>query len=165
MSGGPCAGDGTGKAGPPRSQKSLRSMYVETGGDNWFNHSGWLVEPNHCKWFGLTCDDDGYVAEIMLGGNNVSGRFPANFISSLYNLSVLDLSNNQLTGLMIGTGMDDNRVVLNDTSVFFDLCELVHIDISQNLLSGEVDVLFAPASEYDNFSHNKFDSFDSFKVS
>jgi hypothetical protein len=113
----------------------------------------------------LTCYDDGYVAEIMLGGNNVSGRFPANFILSLYNLSVLDLSNNQLTGLMIRTGMDDNGVVLNDTSVFFDLCELVHIDISQNLLSGEVDVLFAPALEYDNFSHNKFDSIDSFKVS
>jgi Leucine-rich repeat (LRR) protein len=148
-----------------QESESLRSMYVETGGDNWINNSGWLVEPNHCKWFGVTCDDDGYVAEIMLGGNNVSGRFPANFISSLYNLSVLDLSNNQLTGLMIGSSMDDNGVVFNDASVFFDLRELVHIDVSQNQLSGEVDILFAPALEYVNFSHNKFDSIDSFKVS
>ena len=37
------------------------------------------------------------------------------------------------------------------------------MDLSQNNLSGEVDVLFAPALEYVNFSHNNFTSINSFK--
>ncbi len=52
-----------------------------------------------------------------------------------------------------------------DTSIFFDLRELVRVDLSRNKLSGEMDILFAPVLEYVNLSHNNFTSIDSFKVS
>ena len=50
-----------------------------------------------------------------------------------------------------------------DTSLFLNLRELMHVDLSQNNLSGEVDVLFTPALEHSNFSHNNFTSINSFK--
>jgi hypothetical protein len=39
------------------------------------------------------------------------------------------------------------------------------VNMSRNKLSGEVDILFAPALEHVDFSHNNFTSIDSFKVS
>lgn len=65
---------------------------------------------------------------------------------------------------MVGTSF--NEVIgssVNDTSVFFNLRDLVYVDLSQNNLSGEVDVLFAPALQYANFGHNNFTSINSFK--
>ena len=53
--------------------------------------------------------------------------------------------------------------LVNDASIFFNLRDLDYVDLSQNNLSGEVDVLFAPALEHANFSHNNFTSINSFK--
>ena len=51
----------------------------------------------------------------------------------------------------------------DDSTVFFSLRELTRVDLSQNNLSGEADILFAPAVQYVNFSHNNFTSLNSFK--
>jgi len=56
--------------------------------------------------------------------------------------------------------MDDDA----DESVFFNLRNLKHVDISHNSLSGEVDLLFAPALQHVNFSHNSITSVNTFKV-
>jgi len=141
----------------------LESIYNETGGEYWYNNTGWTTEQDHCSWFGITCDEQGYVIEIYLSSNNITGEFPAVSLSSLYNLQRLDLSNNELHGIMAGTSRNSNLMRVNDTSLFFKLRDLTHVDLSKNNLSGEVDVLFAPALEYANFSHNNFSTINSFK--
>ena len=69
---------------------------------------------------------------------------------------------------MAGTSLSaeyygEDEIIVNDTALFFHLHDLAHVDLSQNNLSGEVDVLFAPALENANFSHNNFTSINSFK--
>ena len=139
--------------------QSLQSIYNETGGDYWYNNTGWTTEQDQCNWYGITCDEEDYVIEINLPNNNITGKFPSDSLSSFYNLQRIDLGNNSLHGIMAGT----NQWGKTDASLFFNLRELTHVDLSQNNLSGEVDVLFAPALQYANFSHNNFTSINSFK--
>jgi len=151
--------------------QSLQSIYSETGGDYWYNNTGWTTEQDQCSWFGITCDEQGYMVEINLPSNNMTGEFPANSLSSFYNLQRLVLGNNSLHGIMAGTydrNADDDVYSnsfgwVTDTSVFFNLRDLTHVDLSQNNISGEVDVLFAPALQYANFSYNNFTSINTFK--
>ena len=155
--------------------ESLQTIYNETGGDNWLNNAGWMTsEIDHCDWYGIKCDEQKeFVIEINLPNNNVTGEFPSNSLSKFYKLKSLNLGNNTLHGIMADT-YDPSEVyddddfyeyieLITDTSIFFNLRELAHVDLSQNNLSGEVDVLFAPALEYANFSHNNFISINSYK--
>ena len=57
-------------------------------------------------------------------------------MSNLYRLERVDFGQNILKGRM-----DDDA----DESVFFNLRNLKYVDLSRNSLSGEVDLLFAPA--------------------
>ena len=148
--------------------ESLQNIYNGTEGEHWYNNTGWMTEQDQCDWYGITCDEEGYVIEINLSSNNMRGDFPADSLSNFYKLKRLDLGNNTLHGTMGAIYADydydyDKEELRNDTSLFFNLRDLVHVDLSQNNLSGEVDVLFAPALEYVNFSHNNFTSINSFK--
>ncbi|KAL7554398.1 hypothetical protein ACHAWF_017845, partial [Thalassiosira exigua] len=140
--------------------EALREIYDGTGGDGWTIDEGWMTELDHCKWHGVSCGEEGYVTKIDLGGNNLDGGIPADSLSKFYELRSLDVSNNNLRGTM--AGWNDKRE-LEDTSAFFGLRDLTFVDLSGNRLSGEADVLFAPALEYVNFSSNNFTSVDSFK--
>jgi len=153
--------------------ESLQGIYDETGGDHWTNNTGWMTNASHCEWYGILCDDDGHVIELKLKSNNITGEYPSDFLSKLYKLKTLDLADNNLWGTMAGTYdpydyNDDDwgswAAIEIDRSIFFNLRELTHVDLSQNNLSGEVDVLFAPALEHVNFSHNNFTSINSFKT-
>jgi len=139
--------------------QSLQNIYNETGGDYWYNNTGWTTEQDQCNWYGITCDEEDYVIEINLPNNNITGKFPSNSLSSFYNLQRLDLGNNDLIGMMAGT----NEFGKTDASLFFNLRDLARVDLSQNKLNGEVDVLFAPALQYANFSNNNFTSINGFK--
>ena len=44
--------------------ETLRKVYDVTGGNYWIQSSGWDVEQDHCDWYGISCDDDGYVTGI-----------------------------------------------------------------------------------------------------
>ena len=142
--------------------ESLQAIYNETGGDNWLNNTGWMTSKlDHCDWYGITCDEQKeFVIEINLPSNNVTGEFPFNALSNFYKLKRLNLGNNTLHGTMAWTYGEE---LVNDASIFFNLRDLDYVDLSQNNLSGEVDVLFAPALEHANFSHNNFTSVNSFK--
>jgi len=135
--------------------QSLQSIYNEMSGDYWFNNTGWTTDQDRCNWFGITCDEQGFVIEINLPSNNVTGKFLSISLSSFYNLQRIVLGNNSLHGPMAGFNYG--------FTAFFNLRELTHVDLSQNNLSGEVDILFAPALQYANFSHNNFTSINSFK--
>ncbi|MED6217350.1 hypothetical protein PIB30_016974 [Stylosanthes scabra] len=59
---------------------------------------GWSNKTSHCNWAGITCDNyQNRVTAIELGGYSLTGILPSN-LNSLYNLVLLDLSNNNLTG-------------------------------------------------------------------
>jgi len=156
--------------------QSLQNIYIETGGEYWLNNTGWTSEENRCSWYGITCDEEGFVIEINLPNNNMTGGFPSYSLSSFYKLERLLLNNNALHGIMAATydrNADNDDDIFNDdwyeedlvtdASLFFNLRDLTHVDLSQNNLSGEVDVLFAPALQYTNFSHNNFTYINSFK--
>jgi len=152
-------------------ERDLQNIYNEAGGDYWYNNTGWTTESDHCNWFGITCNEEGYVIEFILPSNNVTGEFPAISLSSFYKLQRLVLDNNELHGMMAASNAefaysDDDYIPENwvtDTSLFFNLRDLTHVDLSQNNMNGEVDVLFAPALQYANFSHNNFTSINTFK--
>ena len=117
-----------------------------------------MTNPMHCEWFRIRCDEDGFVEEIKLEFNNITGEFPSNSLAKLYKLKTINLAKNNLSGTMAETTWGND-----DTSIFFNLRELTDVDLSQNNLSGEVDILFAPELKHVNFSHNNFTSVNSYK--
>ena len=54
---------------------SLEGIFNETGGDYWTNKNGWMTGPDHCVWNGVSCNDDGFIIEINLRHNNMTGNF------------------------------------------------------------------------------------------
>jgi Leucine-rich repeat (LRR) protein len=161
---------------------SLEAMYNETNGKNWTNNDGWMNETvDHCQWYGISCDDEGYVTSIDLRDNNLEGQFPVYTrrvaldpwvggwihildnewvfskygLAKLYELKTLDLANNKLTGTI-------------EYAPLYNLRVLTHFDVSGNQLRGEVDALVAPSLTYAAFSSNNFTTmrrFQKYKVS
>jgi hypothetical protein len=140
--------------GDVTDEKSLlKEFYYQTGGDYWYNKTGWLDEKiSLCQWFGLTCNYDGLLVKIELKRNNLTGsdvffEKVADSImtiqrkwTSLRYVKALDLSESNLSG----------RV---DGHYLRHLSMLEHIDISNNAFSGYADMFFSPSTIYANFSH------------
>ena len=157
---------------------SLEAIYKGTNGKNWKNNAGWMDdEIDHCQWYGISCNDDGFVISIDLRDNNLSGHFPVysrnevdvkfgtidgNFLlennwiwtkyglANLYNLETLDLADNNLTGTI-------------NYRPLYNLVSLTYFDVSGNKLSGEVDALVTPSLTYADFSNNHFTSMRRFE--
>ena len=54
----------------------LVNFYYATGGDNWTNNDGWLVEPVS-EWYGITLsDNEGTLIRIDLNASNLTGNIP-----------------------------------------------------------------------------------------
>jgi uncharacterized protein YjbI with pentapeptide repeats len=134
---------------PEEEEASLRDFYNQTNGDNWINNTGWgdYETTSYCDWFGVSCNDNGQVSALVLGSNNLSG--PIDPFPELLDLEMLDLANNELSGIM---------------GDFYLFQKLVHIDLSYNNLSGEIDALLSPSIEHADFSYNKFNRIDTFKL-
>ena len=131
----------------------LEAIYNATTGEYWTNRTNWTVTTSHCNWFGITCDDHGDVTRIDLRSNNITGTFPSEAISKLHKLKRLDLAENDLSG------------TLAESFVFRKLLHLIHVDLSQNKLEGNVDAQLAPALESVNFAGNNFTSVSGFTKS
>ena len=85
------------------------------GGSSWLvNHqapTGWSACPpdsadSACDWHGVTCDESSNVVSLELPFAGVSGEITADLfvLSDLLSLSVLNLSGNELTGELPGSG-------------------------------------------------------------
>ncbi len=104
----------------------LVRLYNATGGDNWYNNDGWLVDPVE-EWFGITLSGDGTrVIRIKLNSND--GYTSNNLVGELIDLNLpqltlLDLSINKLT---------------NDIPDFNHLPNLTSLNLSKNQLSGNI---------------------------
>jgi len=131
---------------------------------------------DHCQWYGISCDVDGFVTSINLQNNNLEGPFPVYSrnvspggipildndwyqskygLANLFRLKTLDLANNKLAGTI-------------EYAPLYNLNALTRFDVSGNNLSGEVDALVTPSLKHADFSSNNFTSmsrFQKYKVS
>ncbi|KAL7425957.1 hypothetical protein ACHAXM_000241, partial [Skeletonema potamos] len=154
---------------------SLMAIYDETNGQKWKHNSGWMTESDHCQWYGISCDHEGYVTSIDLRDNNLEGQFPVYTrneyqgalilkndwrqtkygLANLHKLKTLDLAENKLKGTI-------------EYRPLYNLRSLTDFDVSGNQISGEVDALVSPLLRFANFSNNNFTSmrrFEKYKVS
>ena len=77
----------------------LCAIYNELGGSTWQNK--WIINKNvqtASRWRGVTFDEEGYVTEINLRNNGLSGDITSLTFTGLSRLNTLDLSYNSITG-------------------------------------------------------------------
>ena len=77
----------------------LCAIYNTLGGDSW--KTKWITNKNvqtASRWRGVTFDEEGYVTEINLSGNGLSGDITSLTCTGLTRLTSLDLSRNTITG-------------------------------------------------------------------
>eukprot|EP00560_Eucampia_antarctica_P006455 CAMPEP_0197823512 /NCGR_PEP_ID=MMETSP1437-20131217/862_1 /TAXON_ID=49252 ORGANISM="Eucampia antarctica, Strain CCMP1452" /NCGR_SAMPLE_ID=MMETSP1437 /ASSEMBLY_ACC=CAM_ASM_001096 /LENGTH=121 /DNA_ID=CAMNT_0043422731 /DNA_START=84 /DNA_END=445 /DNA_ORIENTATION=- len=75
----------------------LVRMYLNNGGNDWAQKSGWLGIDNHCDWEGVACTAASSVASVNLQNNQLSGPFPSD-LNNLGNLQTLNIYANGLSG-------------------------------------------------------------------
>lgn len=77
----------------------LCAIYNTLGGDAW--KTKWVINNNvqtASRWRGVSFDEEGYVTEINLGNNGLSGDITSLTFTGLSRLNTLDLSYNSITG-------------------------------------------------------------------
>ena len=77
----------------------LCAIYNELGGSTWQNK--WIINKNvqtASRWRGVTFDEEGYVTEINLRNNGLSGDISSLTFTGLSRLNTLNLSYNSITG-------------------------------------------------------------------
>ncbi|KAI3833428.1 hypothetical protein MKX03_019923 [Papaver bracteatum] len=74
-----------------------------------------------CKWFGITCNNEGNITELILTNSNLQGTLQSFNFSSFANSVVIYLSNNNLSGSI--------------PSQIGSLSKLTHFDLSMNKFS------------------------------
>jgi hypothetical protein len=60
----------------------------------WLNERGWLTFDDECDWFGIECNGDGYVEQIDLANNILTGFFSPETQLLAGSLKVLDIYSN-----------------------------------------------------------------------
>ena len=77
----------------------LCNIYSTLSGDSW--RTKWLTGSNvqtASRWRGVTFDEEGYVTDIDLSSNSLSGNISALAFTGLTHLKSMNLSNNAITG-------------------------------------------------------------------
>ena len=137
-------------------------IYWKMNGNNWLNNSGWKDGDGTalCSWFGITCNGDNIITEIDLSENNLAGELDEDILLSLpFGLESLKLAKNNISGNFGG-----NFFYSFGYNFFYSLQNLRFIDMSENDLNGALNMLSFPAAEHLNFSHNKIDQANHFKM-
>ena len=126
---------------------TLIALYGATGGPNWRDRTNWHTLESIRNWRGVSTNSAGFVTELSLSGNNLSGTLPPE-LGDLAHLRRLILYGNQLTGLIppeLGrlselTRLDLRHNRLNGT-IPAELGALARLDtllLSNNQLSGSI---------------------------
>ncbi|GAX19558.1 hypothetical protein FisN_19Hh136 [Fistulifera solaris] len=136
--------------GDPAKSLSLYSLivlYFSTEGATWTNNTGWLVTPDYCEWYGITCNADGDVTEIALDSNNLQGT-PPNELGAIESLEVLSAFSNNLTGTLPAVlnwpnlkfiDVENNQLIGPAFPTTLALLTALEVyRVSNNLLTGEL---------------------------
>jgi len=103
---------------PQPECEALVDIYSNTNGPNWIEKSGWLTTFKPCSWYGITCSN-GSITALDLdnddNGNRLSGVLP-DTIRNLSNVTLLDLSHNQLNRIPAEIRYLSNLRILSFTS-------------------------------------------------
>lgn len=138
------------------NQLFLEKLFTATNGTGWSQSTLWL-QPNvsSCLWVGITCNSEGNILEISLPRNKLKGLVEGLDFSEVPTLTVLDLSDNELSGRVPATifylpyirsvALQRNRFTKLQ---FREVQELTPVSASLQsvLLSG--NRFFCPLSEY-----------------
>ncbi len=104
-------------------RQTLVAFYNATGGPRWEENRNWNGVSSIGTWHGVETNSDGFVTELVLPENNLTGTLPAQ-LGDLTHLRRLVLDNNELTG-RIPPELDN-------------LGELTMLDLSWNALEGSI---------------------------
>ena len=108
---------------PGTDRAALEALYDATGGPSWKSSTNWKTSAPLDAWEGVSTDDAGRVAALLLSRNNLSGPIPAE-LGNLTRLRGMILSANNLRGPI-------PRELGN-------LTNLIWLDLSENDLSGPI---------------------------
>ena len=101
----------------------LVALYDATGGPGWEESGNWNGVSSIGTWHGVETNSDGFVTELSLPENNLTGTLPAQ-LGNLAHLRRLVLDNNELTGPI--------------PPQLGNLGELTILDLSWNALQGSI---------------------------
>jgi hypothetical protein len=112
-------------------QFALATLFYATGGGSsaagWRNQSGWLSDPDECKWHGCECTRTEQswmiLQRLELAEHNLTGPLPGE-IGLLSSVEFLDLSKNELYGTI--------------PSDLFELINILVLNIDNNKLNGTI---------------------------
>ena len=78
-------------------RKVLITLYNATGGPDWRRSRDWNTPSSIGTWFGVETNSDGFVTELNLYDNNLTGTLPAQ-LGNLAHLERLRLDGNEISG-------------------------------------------------------------------
>lgn len=144
----------------------MELLFEQCGGIGWHSRDAWMTETSICDWYGISCDENGSVTSIQLGGNQLTGTIPTEIyllpnllhlklysnaiffsfegIEKATKLKTLGLDNTGLVSIM-GVGrartLQELKVAFNRLSgdIPEEISRLVNLrslDVSRNNLSG-----------------------------
>ena len=126
---------------------ALMALYNATRGGHWRERRGWAASSSVRNWDGVATNSAGFVTELSLPNNNLSGRLPPE-LADLTQLRRLVLNDNLLTGpippelggLAELTVLDlgDNSVSGTLPSELADLAQLRRLVLHRNDLTGPI---------------------------
>ena len=130
---------------------ALEAFFRSTRGGNWTDNTGWLRDEVPLSgWYGVTTNSDGRVTALILNGNKLAGRLPAE-IGDLDQLGTLWLQNNELTGAiprqlgdldLESLSLYNNRLTGAIPRELGDLVNLTDLWLHNNRLTGAVPSTF-----------------------
>ena len=129
------------------AREALTAFYNAAGGEHWSNNVNWLSDAPLGEWYGVTTDPQGFVIELDLGDNQLSGEISPE-LGSLSNLTRLHLGGNELSGEIpteLGNLSNLRTLSLNVNDLsgkippeLGSLSNLRALSLNHNRLSGEI---------------------------
>ena len=126
---------------------ALVAFHNSTGGPGWWRKRNWLTERSINTWEGVATDPEGYVTEILLWENNLSGPIPPEF-GNLSRLEVVKFYYNRLSGEippelgnlsnLVHLGLYENQLEGEIPPELGNLSSVVDFYLSENRLTGEI---------------------------
>lgn len=102
---------------------TLIAFYNATGGPNWGDRTNWHTPESIRNWEGVSTNSAGFVTELSLSENNLSGTLPP-VLGDLAQLRRLVLTDNRLTGPI--------------PPELGQLSQLTRLDLHRNRLNGTI---------------------------